>query len=71
MTLEEIEKISKDLLSAEDVASFLWRDPQSIRDQAHKDPEKLGFAVIVIGSRVLIPRLAFISFMKMGTPRYV
>jgi len=66
MTLQEIEKTNKDILLASDVADLLEADPQDIRDQAHRDPSKLGFPVIVTGSRVKIPREGFLHFMKYG-----
>lgn len=71
MTIQEIEQMKKDLLNAEDVAAYLCVNPQTIRSQAQREPEKLGFPVIVLGSRVLIPRLAFISFIQHGIPRIV
>lgn len=66
MTLKDIEALPKELLLMEDVAAFLGANPQSLRDQAHKDPEKLGFPVIVIGARVKTPKAAFVHFMKFG-----
>lgn len=66
MTLQEIEKTNKNILRASDVADLLESDPQDIRDQAHRDPSKLGFPVIVTGSRVKIPREGFIHFMRYG-----
>ncbi|TCW30388.1 hypothetical protein [Christensenella hongkongensis] len=66
MTLQEIKKTNKDILRASDVADLLESDPQDIRDQAHRDPSKLGFPVIVTGSRVKIPREGFLYFMRYG-----
>ena len=37
-------------------------DSQSINLQAKEDPSKLGFPVIVMGSRVRIPKAGFIKF---------
>lgn len=64
MTLEEIEKIPKEMLLATDIAPYLECDPHSIRVQAQEDPTKLIFPVIVIGSRVKIPKQAFINVMR-------
>jgi hypothetical protein len=64
MTLDDIEKINKQFLVPTDVAPYLGVHPYSINVQAQKDPSKLGFPVIVMGSRVKIPKLAFIKFMK-------
>ena len=62
MTLAEIRQSDAALLSASDVAEVLESDPQDIRQQAKEDPSKLGFPVVVIGSRVKIPRRAFLAF---------
>lgn len=64
MTLKEIEKLDKEVLSCADVASVIGSAYINIHDQAIKDPSKLGFPVIVHGSRVKIPRLAFLRFMR-------
>ena len=66
MTLKDIEELPKELLLMEDVAPFLEANPQSLRDQAQHDPNKLGFPVIVIGARVKTPKAAFVHFMKYG-----
>lgn len=62
MTLAEIRQSDAALLTASDVAEVLESDPQDIRQQAKEDPSKLGFPVVVIGSRVKIPRRAFLAF---------
>lgn len=62
MTLAEIRQSDAALLTASDVAEVLESDPQDIRLQAKEDPSKLGFPVCVIGSRVKIPRRAFLAF---------
>lgn len=66
MKFWEIEKSDKNILLASDVAECIGADPQDIRDQAHRDPSKLGFPVIVTGTRVKIPREGFLHFMKYG-----
>lgn len=53
-------------MTAGEVARVLGVHPQTVRDQAHTDPRALGFPVIVVGSRVLIPRKPFINFIKGG-----
>lgn len=35
---------------------------EAIRNQAHKDPSKLGFPVSVAGTRVYIPKHSFNEF---------
>ncbi len=69
MTLIEIKKTDKEILLASDIAECLGIDPQDIRDQAHRDPDKLGFPVIVTGARVKIPRDGFLHFIKYGYAR--
>lgn len=63
MTLEELQKDQRILVDAADVAPILGVNPQSIRGQAHLDPRFLGFRVIVIGERTLIPRKPFIEYL--------
>ena len=64
MTLKEIETSDKSILTASDVAELLNVNPHSLRMQAQSDPDKLGFPVVVIGTRVKIPRIAFLNFME-------
>ena len=64
MTLEEIEALETEVLTPEIVSKVLEKNPQSIRVQAAECPEMLGFNVIRIGKTTLIPRQAFINFMK-------
>lgn len=64
MTLAEIKALDKDIITASQAAGPLGCDPQFIRSAAHKRPELLGFPVTVMGSRVKIPRLAFIRYME-------
>lgn len=57
MTLAEIAAYEREFLTPAEVAPLLGTDPQSIRVAARKNPERLGFPVVVIGSRTKIPRL--------------
>lgn len=63
-TLQEIKDCPKEILVPTDVAGVLGCEPYSINLQAKKDPSVLGFPVIVLGSRVKIPKAAFIRFME-------
>lgn len=63
MTLAEIRASDKTLLLAKDVAPVLGCDPHSIRIQAHEYPEGLGFPVVLLGNRTLIPRKRFLEFL--------
>lgn len=71
ITLEEIEAIHKDFLTPTDIADFIGCNPQSIRVQAYDDKSKskdsFGFPISVIGTRVKIPKIPFIKFMR-GEP---
>ena len=66
MTLAEIKGSDKTMLLAADVAPVLGCDPHSIRIQAREYPEQLGFPVVVIGHRTLIPRKPFLQFLGEG-----
>lgn len=67
-TLNDIEALPKEFLLASDVADYLGTNPDFIRGQAHEDPTKLGFPVVVIGTRVKIPKEPFIKFMRGEIP---
>ena len=64
MTLDEIRNSTKEVLTPADIAPVLGADPQYIRVAAKQHPERLGFNVAVIGTRVKVPRLAFIRWME-------
>ena len=61
-SVESLKAVQKDFLTAAEIATVLNSDPNTIRWQAHNEPDKLGFPVIVIKSRVKVPRMAFIKF---------
>lgn len=63
MTLEEIKDSKKPFLLASEVAEVLGTNPNTVRLQAHCAPEMLGFPVVVMKSRVKIPRIPFLNFM--------
>lgn len=65
MTIDEIKQSDKRFLTPDDIKDYLEADPQSIRVQAHNDPSKLGFPVVVLGSRVKIPRKGFLKFFEL------
>ena len=58
--------MAKDFLTDEQVAPVLKCNPATLHMQAIKGPKKLGFPVIVMGSRVKIPRRPFLAYMKEG-----
>lgn len=61
-TLQEIKECPKAYLVPKDVAPFLRCDPYSINLAARQDPKALGFPVILMGSRVRIPKDGFVAF---------
>ena len=66
MTLDEIRNSTKEVLTPADIAEVLGADPQDIRVAARQHPERLGFNVAVIGTRVKVPKLAFLAWMEGG-----
>jgi len=62
MTFKEICECEKDVLKPADIAQVLGCDPYTINVYAKKCPERLGFPVLMIGSRVKIPKQGFIAF---------
>ncbi|EOS55307.1 hypothetical protein C814_03153 [Anaerotruncus sp. G3(2012)] len=64
MTLEEVEAIPRETLLATEVAQCIGCDPNFIRFEARQNPARLGFPVICVGSRVKIPKQAFLRFMR-------
>jgi hypothetical protein len=66
MTFEEIKQSDKDFLTPEEIREVLGCMPYTINLQAKQDPSKLGFAVVCLGTRVKIPRRAFIHWMTYG-----
>ena len=64
MTLDEIRNSTKEVLTPAEVAEVLGCDPQDVRVAAKVHPERLGFNVAVIGTRVKVPRRAFIRWME-------
>lgn len=68
MTLEDVQAIPKEFLLVSDVAEYLECDPQDLRVQAKSDREKLGFPVVMVGTRIKIPKEGFVFYMKYGRP---
>lgn len=64
MTLDEIKACDKPTLTPAEIADVLNCDPQDVRVAARQRPDLLGFNVTVIGTRVKVPRLAFIRWME-------
>ncbi len=66
MTFQEIVSSDKDFLTPDEVKDVVGCMPYSINIQAKDDPAKLGFPVCIMGTRVKIPRLGFIHWMRYG-----
>lgn len=64
MTIDNIKNMSKEILTPNDVAPVLGCDPNMIRYQAKQDIKALGFPASKIGSRVKIPKNAFIKWFE-------
>ena len=64
MTLAEIESMTCNTLTVKQVAEFLGKDPQVIRDQAEREPKYLGFPICKAGHSYCVPRLGFIAWVK-------
>ena len=69
MTIEDIIKMDKEILTPGDIAPLLRCDPNVIRWQAKENITQLGFSASKIGSRVKIPKQAFIAWFLKGTER--
>ena len=62
-SIQDIIALERDYLTPAEIAGVLESDPQTIRVAARTEPQQLGFPVIVIGSRVKIPKAAFLRHM--------
>lgn len=68
MTLADLEEMERNTLTVKEVAEFLGKDPQVIRDQAEREPKFLGFPICKAGHSFCIPRIGFITWVKGMTP---
>ena len=66
LTLQDIRESEKEMLTPADVSHVLRCDSYTITLQAKADPKKLGFPVIVMGSRVRIPKAGFLRFCELA-----
>ncbi len=60
MTIEEMKKSTKEMLTAKDVSEVLGIHSMYITDLARQD--KLPFPFIMSGNRTKIPRMAFLKW---------
>lgn len=66
MTLDDIRRMDRAVITPAIAAQVLSCDPAYIRVAARDAPEQLGFPVVRIGSRTKIPREAFVRYMEGG-----
>jgi len=62
MKLEELKEKRPLFVTADDIAEIIGCNPANIRSQAQSDKDKLGFPVMVVGTRVKIPTKPFLKF---------
>ena len=71
MTIDDLEKLDREFLIPKDIAPILGVSQYSINVQVKEDKRNginsFPFPTILIGTRVKIPRRAFIEAMKHGT----
>lgn len=68
LTMGEIENLSDDVLTCVQVSKVLKSEVAALHKQAVTNPATLGFPVIVVGTRVKIPRIPFIKYMRGELP---
>ena len=64
MTIDEIRASDKVMLTPTDVADVLGVQPYSLNLQAKRDIKALGFSASLVGTRLKIPRTAFLKWME-------
>lgn len=66
MTIDELKAMDCNTLTVKQVAEFLGKDPQVIRDQAEREQKYLGFPICKAGHSYTIPRIGFINWATGG-----
>ena len=64
MTLQDIEKLPKEVLVPADIAPILGCTPYSINVATRDGKNPFPFPIIRMGTRVRIPKAPFIKFMR-------
>lgn len=62
LTMDEIRRSDKDLLTPQDISGVLRADPQTIRLSAREHPELVGYPFTFHGNAMKIPRSGFINW---------
>lgn len=63
MTLDDIERMDKAMITAKEAARVIGCNEQALRIQAKENPAQLGFNVTRINNTLYIPREAFLKHM--------
>lgn len=66
LSISELENSPNETIDIKEAAAYLGMDSQCMRNQAQEEPAKLGFPVVVVGNRVVIPRRGFLHFVLYG-----
>ena len=64
MTLDELEKLPKDMLIPADIAPILGCNPYTINVVTKDGKNPFPFPIIRLGTRVKIPKMPFIKAMR-------
>lgn len=64
MTLDELEKLPKEMLVPTDIAPILGCNPYAINVATRDGKNPFPFPVIRMGTRVKIPKMPFIKAMR-------
>ena len=62
MTIDEIRRTQRTILTPADIAEVLGSDPQTIRLVARQRPELVKFPFTFIGTRMKIPTAGFLRW---------
>ena len=64
MTIAAVKAMNTPTIDPAVAAAVLGCNPNSIRQAARQRPELLGFPVIIMGTRIRIPRIPFIQALE-------
>ena len=64
MTLDEMKRSDRPMLTPYDISEVLGSDPATIRLTAREFPERIGYPFTFTGNRMKVPRVAFIRWME-------
>ena len=64
LTLEDIRRMDKDVLTPEEASGPLGCTGHLLGVMCHEEPEKIQFPFQCIGNRTIIPREGFVNWME-------